>query len=175
MTLPHPDVLVDAIDTVSAACGSPLGSGRVYFISSMGGANKIHPELLKAPCSPKLHGDFWRVHYAQEFASAWPERFSRGACPKPAQEVLAPKDAEGKAAQFGTASYIPPIMEQLIAGATSSLINGPEPKRGESCTTPNPSKQHRACSRHCRTWLLTLMCTWILCLPQVRWRERLVS
>ncbi|MFC2629579.1 MAG: ThiF family adenylyltransferase, partial [Lancefieldella rimae] len=46
-TLPCPDVLVDAIDTVSAKLAAACWAQErgVYFISSMGGANKIHPEL----------------------------------------------------------------------------------------------------------------------------------
>ena len=44
--------------------------------------------------------------------------------PERAQEVLVPKDAEGKAAQLGTMSYIPPIMGQLIASDVILYLTG---------------------------------------------------
>lgn len=125
-TLPRPDVLVDAIDTVSAKLAAARWAQErgVYLISSMGGANKIHPELLKVSMLSQTHDDALARIMRKESRKRGLNDFRVVYSPEPAQEVLAPKDAEGKAAQLGTMSYIPPIMGQLIASDVILHLTG---------------------------------------------------
>ena len=125
-TLPHPDVLVDAIDTVSAKLAAARWAQErgVYFISSMGGANKIHPELLKVSMLSQTHDDALARIMRKESRKRGLNDFRVVYSPEPARGVSAPKDAEGKATQLGTMSYIPPIMGQLIASDVILHLTG---------------------------------------------------
>ena len=71
-TLPRPDVLVDAIDTVSAKLAAARWAQEkgVYFISSMEALTRYIPNCLRFPCSPKLMMMPWRALCAKNLASA---------------------------------------------------------------------------------------------------------
>ena len=96
----------------------------MYFISSMGGANKIHPELLKVSMLSQTHDDALARIMRKESRKRGLNDFRVVYSPEPARGVLVPKGAEGKATQLGTMSYIPPIMGQLIASDVILHLTG---------------------------------------------------
>ncbi|WP_308623308.1 ThiF family adenylyltransferase [uncultured Enorma sp.] len=134
------DYIVDAIDTVStklelAACAQELD---IPIVSSMGGAMKLYPELLR----------FADIYDTQGDALA---RVIRKCCRKrgirrldvlyspetpldPPQSVDAPGNAktidnesqcaESERPPLGTTSYLPPIMGQMLAGFVMRRIVG---------------------------------------------------
>ncbi len=123
---PRPDFVVDAIDNVTAKLvvarwcqdeGMPL-------VSSMGGANKLHPELLRFADISKTHG----CPLARIIRKECRKRGIRGLrvlySPEEPVRPQAPNGASGKAATLGTMSYFPPIMGQMIAGDVILSLTG---------------------------------------------------
>ncbi|EPD77933.1 ThiF family adenylyltransferase [Atopobium sp. oral taxon 199] len=143
--LPCPNVLVDAIDTVSAklAAARWAQDAGIYFISSMGGANKIYPELLKVSMLSQTHDDALARIMRKESRKRGLDDFRVVYSPEAARRVFAPEDTNdkdtkstsvkgtatqldnrNKTAQLGTMSYIPPIMGQLIASDVILHLTG---------------------------------------------------
>ncbi len=123
---PRPDFVVDAIDNVTAKLvvarwcqdeGMPL-------VSSMGGANKLHPELLRFADISQTHG----CPLARIIRKECRKRGIRGLrvlySPEEPVRPQAPEGASGKAATLGTMSYFPPIMGQMIAGDVILSLTG---------------------------------------------------
>lgn len=133
------DYVVDAIDTVSTKLELASSCARrgIPLVSSMGGAMKIYPELLRFADIYETSGD----------ALA---RVMRKGCRKrgiPHLDVLysteAPRERPGSHAPsadqnasaerppLGTTSYLPPIMGQMLAGFVLRRLAGAEgPKAG---------------------------------------------
>ena len=123
------DYVVDAIDTVSAKIELAVYADRegLRLISSMGAANKLHPECLRladiyettnCPLSRVVRRECrkrgvrgLRVLYSCEQAR-----------PATVPEGAGPHDRSN----LGTASYMPPIMGQMIAGAVIRELAGLE-------------------------------------------------
>ena len=120
------DYIVDAIDTVSAKLAlAQLADERgVPLISSMGAANKLHPECLRIcdireterdPLARVMRKECRRrgIHRLQVLYSCEdPIDLSARGQGQPGERVL------------GTASFMPPIMGQMIAGEVIRQISG---------------------------------------------------
>ena len=124
--LPKPDVVVDAIDTISAklAVVAWCQKNDIYLISSMGGGNKIHPELLEITTLSKTHTDALARVMRKESKKRGLADFRVLYSPEPARPVFAPEGATGKSAKLGTMSYYPPIMGQMIASDVILHLSG---------------------------------------------------
>ena len=125
------DCIVDAIDTVSTKIAlAELAERRGWrLISSMGAANKLHPECLRIadihetsrdPLSRIVRKECRRRgvgHLTVLYSNEDPVR-------------TAPRagDGAGGRTELGTASYMPPIMGQMIAGyVIRDLLKGIPP------------------------------------------------
>jgi len=123
------DYVIDAIDTVSTKLALAEYADRrgMRFISSMGAANKLHPELLRfadiydtATCplcriirkeARKRHIKNLRVLYS---------------CEKPVRTVRPLEADRHDRADLGTASFMPAIMGMMIAGEVIRFLSGVE-------------------------------------------------
>lgn len=115
------DYLVDAIDTVSTKLEVAAVAQRsgLPLVSSMGGAMKVQPELLRFADIYETSGD----------ALA---RVMRKGCRKRGIRRLdvlystePPRAAVDAQAPLGTTSYLPPIMGQMLAGFVMRRIAEP--------------------------------------------------
>lgn len=121
------DYVVDAIDTVSTklAVAEYAACRNLRLISSMGAANKLHPECLAfADISQTSNCPLCRVmrkearkrgiaHLRVLYSSEQPVKVpSREGC------------ARSERTNLGTASFMPPIMGQMIAGEVIREIAG---------------------------------------------------
>ena len=136
--LPRPDYVIDAIDTISQklAIAAWCQEQNIPLISSMGGANKLHPErfcistiektkscpmckVMRKECRKRGIKKL-QVLYSTEVPKPL-ERSQDGA-----QGAQGAQRAE-KGETLGTMSYIPPIMGYMLAGhvirALSQLEN----------------------------------------------------
>ena len=132
-TLPRPDYVVDAIDTVSQklVLAHWCQHRDIPLISSMGGGNKLDPTRLRFARIERTSGD----PLARTIRKECRRRGIRGL------EVLysdeRPREPEGKAQAvdeagfvregasiLGTMSYMPPIMGQMIAGCVICRLAG---------------------------------------------------
>ena len=123
----HIDYVVDAIDTVSTKLALALLAQErgIRLISSMGGAMKLHPECL-------------RVDDIHNTVNCRLSRVMRKECRRrgikrlrvlySCEQVAAATAPEGtersERAGMGTASWMPPIMGQIIAGEVIRAISG---------------------------------------------------
>ncbi|MDY2777944.1 MAG: tRNA threonylcarbamoyladenosine dehydratase [Collinsella sp.] len=121
------DHIIDAIDTVSTKLAlAKLAEERgLPLISSMGAANKLHPECL-------------RLSDVHKTVNCSLSRIMRKECRKrgirhlkvlySCEEPMRIKAREGAAREersdLGTASFMPPIMGQMIAGEVIRQISG---------------------------------------------------
>ena len=121
------DYVVDAIDTISAKLSIALYAQEhdLRLVSSMGGGNKLHPECL---------------HFSDIFKTVRDpmSRIMRKECKKRGIKSLwvlssceesvrtRPRDAADihERSELGTASFMPPIMGQMIAGEVIRRISG---------------------------------------------------
>lgn len=126
------DYVVDAIDTISQklALARLCWDEGIPLVSSMGGANKVHPELLE-------FSDITRTRVCRV------ARTMRKECARRAithlevlyspEEPLRPRAEAGSShagvQRLGTASFMPPVMGQMIAGRVIRAIVGLEPPR----------------------------------------------
>lgn len=131
-----PAYVVDAIDTVSAklAVASWAAERGVPLISSMGGAMKLDPSKLRVcdlfetandPLARVMRkGCRKRGIDRLTVLSSFEEPMRRpGGAARAGRQAGAPK------APLGTASYLPPIMGQMIAGhVIRSIIDGAQAK-----------------------------------------------
>lgn len=123
------DYVVDAIDTVSAklALAEIAQERGIALISSMGAANKLHPEALRiADLYDTVNCPLCRIMRK--------EGRKRGIrCLRvlySAEEPVRVPTREGatrsERSNLGTASFMPPIMGQMIAGAVLRELAGLE-------------------------------------------------
>lgn len=121
------DYVVDAIDTISAklTIAKYAQDHDIRLVSSMGGANKLHPECLR---------------FADIFDTVLDpmSRIMRKECKKRGIKSLhvlfsceesvktQPRDPSNihERTELGTASFMPPIMGQMIAGEVIRQISG---------------------------------------------------
>lgn len=123
------DYVVDAIDTISAklalaeyACahGTPL-------ISSMGAANKLHPECLReADVYQTVNCPLCRIMRKEGRKRGIDRLRVVYSCEQPASVAVREGAARRDRSNLGTMSYMPPIMGQMIAGAVLRELSGIE-------------------------------------------------
>lgn len=121
------DFIVDAIDTVStklalAELAPALG---IPLISSMGAANKLHPECLRIA---DIH-DTVRDPLARIVRKECRRRGIRHlrvlySCEEPARTPGRAPESGRERTELGTASFMPPIMGQMIAGEVIRRVSG---------------------------------------------------
>lgn len=132
-SLPRPDYVVDAIDTVSQklAIAAWCRDEGIPEVAAMGGANKLDPTRLRfAPIEETLMDPIARV-----VRKECKKRGIRGLTVLYSDEV--PREAQGKrealdsrgfvregASILGTMSYYPPIMGQMLAGYVIRKLAG---------------------------------------------------
>ncbi len=119
------DYIVDAIDTVATKLAlAELAQERgLHLISSMGAANKLHPECLRIADI----GDTVRCPLSRIVRKECRRRGIRRlrvlySCEEPVR--TAPRAGTGERTELGTASFMPPIMGQMIAGEVIRQISG---------------------------------------------------
>jgi len=132
-SLPRPDYVIDAIDTVSQklAIAAWCRDEGIPEVAAMGGANKLDPTRLRfAPIEETLMDPIARV-----MRKECKKRGIRGLTVLYSDEV--PREAQGKrealdkrgfvregASILGTMSYYPPIMGQMLAGYVIRKLAG---------------------------------------------------
>ena len=126
------DYVVDAIDTLTQklALAELSWNARIPLISSMGGANKIHPELLEFADISKTHECRLSRTMRKECARRRIKHLEVLYSPeKPVQPAAVAGSSHGGLSNLGTASFMPPVMGQMIAGRVIRALVGLEPWR----------------------------------------------
>lgn len=118
-SIPQPDYIIDAIDTVSSKIALALYAQErgIAIISSMGAANKVNPEKLR-------YADLFETKNCPLCRAMRKQARSRGierlqvlySCEDPVKAGHEEKAERRERANLGTMSYMPPIMGQMIAG-----------------------------------------------------------
>lgn len=119
------DYVVDAIDTVSTklALAEAADKSHIRLLSSMGGGNKLRPEYFKIADIYETVNDSLARIMRKEGRKRGIRALKVLYSSEPATKVQAEDGADRKArAYLGTASYIPPIMGQMIAGEVLRTI-----------------------------------------------------
>jgi tRNA A37 threonylcarbamoyladenosine dehydratase len=132
-SLPRPDFVVDAIDTVSQklAIAAWCQSENIPEVSAMGGANKLDPtrlrfssveDTLMDPIARVMRKECRKrgIHGLMVLYSDEPPREAEGK-----RSVINEKGfvREGSSI-LGTMSYYPPIMGQMLAGYVIQKLTG---------------------------------------------------
>ncbi len=121
------DCIVDAIDTVSVKLSlAQLAEERgLPLISSMGAANKLRPECLRlADIYDTVNCPLCRVMRKEGRKRGIRKLRVLYSCEDPIK-IPAREGAErSERSNLGTASYMPPIMGQMLAGAVIRSIAG---------------------------------------------------
>ncbi|MBQ6519875.1 MAG: tRNA threonylcarbamoyladenosine dehydratase [Anaerolineaceae bacterium] len=132
-SLPHPDFVVDAIDTISQKLAIAIWCQEegIPEVSAMGGANKLDPTRLRFAPIEETHTD----PLARVMRKEGRKRGLRELTVLYSDEL--PREAEGKhsaidekgfvkegASILGTMSYYPPIMGQMLAGYVLCKLAG---------------------------------------------------
>lgn len=121
------DYVVDAIDTISTKLAIAEYADRegMRLISSMGAANKLHPECFRA-------ADVYETVNCPLCRIMRKEGRKRGirslrvlySCEQPVEVPVREGAARRERSNLGTASYVPPIMGQMIAGVVLRELAG---------------------------------------------------
>lgn len=123
------DFFVDAIDSVAVklAVAQFADAHGLRLISSMGGGNKLHPERLRlADISETVNCPLARV-MRKECRKRGIRRLQvLYSDEEPVRTSARPGAARRERAGLGTASFMPPIMGQMIAGAVIRELSGVE-------------------------------------------------
>lgn len=120
------DYVVDAIDTISTKLAiAALAQERGFeLISSMGGGKKLHPECLRITDIAKTVN----CPLARIMRKECRKRGIRHlrviySCEEPVRIAAAPGAARSARTDLGTASFMPPILGQMIAGEVLRTIS----------------------------------------------------
>lgn len=126
------DYVIDAIDTMSQklALAELCWAARIPLVSSMGAANKLHPELLE-------FSDVRRTRVCRVARTMRKECAKRGvrhlevlySPEEPVRPRAEAGSSHGGLPNLGTASFMPPIMGQMVAGRVIRALVGVEPWR----------------------------------------------
>lgn len=119
------DYVVDAIDSVSTklALAEAADKMGVRLISSMGGGNKLQPEYFKIADLYETVNDSLSRIMRKEGRKRGIRALKVLYSSEPSIKIQAEEGADRKArTHLGTASYIPPIMGQMIAGEVLRTI-----------------------------------------------------
>lgn len=128
----RPDYVVDAIDNVTAKLSVALWcqENEVPLVSSMGGANKLHPELLRFADINQTHDDPLARIIRKEGRKRGIRKLRVLYSPEHPVSASSPGGAPEGTRLLGTMSYFPPIMGQMLAGDVILSLTGLA-KRGE--------------------------------------------
>lgn len=126
------DYVIDAIDTVSAKLALAEAAQRrgLRLISSMGAANKLHPECLRiADVYDTVNCPLCRIMRKEGRKRGIRSLRVLYSCEEPVR--VAPREgaARSERSNLGTASFMPPIMGQMMAGAVIRELAGLEEDR----------------------------------------------
>ena len=126
------DYVVDAIDTVSQklALAELSWRARIPLVSSMGAANKLHPELFQLADVRKTRVCRLSRTMRKECARRGIRHLEVLYSP---EEPVRPHEVAGSShgglPNLGTASFMPPIAGQMVAGRVVRALLGMEPWR----------------------------------------------
>ena len=123
------DYVIDAIDTVSAklALAEIAQERGIRLISSMGAANKLHPEALRiADLYDTVNCPLCRIMRKEGRKRGIRHLRVLYSAEEPVRVPTREGAARSERSNLGTASFMPPIMGQMIAGAVLRDIAGLE-------------------------------------------------
>ena len=121
------DYVVDAIDTISAklTIAKYAQDYDIRLVSSMGGANKLHPECLRfADIFDTVRDPMSRIMRKECKKRGIKSLHVLFSCEESVKTQ--PRDPSNihERTELGTASFMPPIMGQMIAGEVIRQISG---------------------------------------------------
>ena len=123
------DYVVDAIDTVSAklAIAEYADAHDMRLISSMGAANKLHPECLcVADVFDTVNCPLSRIMRKEARKRGIKRLKVLYSCEQPVKVAVCEGAERRERSNLGTASFMPPIMGQMIAGQVIRELVGLE-------------------------------------------------
>lgn len=123
------DYIVDAIDTISTKLAIAQFAERedMRLISSMGAANKLHPECFKvADISKTVNCPLCRVIRKEARKRGIHRLRVLYSCEQPVNVPVREGATRRERSNLGTASFVPPIMGQMIAGEVIRALAGVE-------------------------------------------------
>ena len=123
------DYVVDAIDTVSAklAIAEYADAHDMRLISSMGAANKLHPECLcVADVFDTVNCPLSRIMRKEARKRGIKRLKVLYSCEQPVKVAVREGAERRERSNLGTASFMPPIMGQMIAGQVIRELVGLE-------------------------------------------------
>lgn len=123
------DYIVDAIDTISTKLAIAQFAERedMRLISSMGAANKLHPECFKvANISKTVNCPLCRVIRKEARKRGIHRLRVLYSCEQPVNVPVREGATRRERSNLGTASFVPPIMGQMIAGEVIRALSGVE-------------------------------------------------
>lgn len=121
------DYVIDAIDTISTklAIAQIAESAGIPLISSMGAANKLHPECFKiADISKTVNCPLCRVIRKEARKRRIKHLRVLYSCEQPVKVPVREGATRKERSNLGTASFVPPIMGQMIAGEVIRRLSG---------------------------------------------------
>lgn len=129
------DYVVDAIDTVATklALAKIAERDEIRLVSSMGAANKLHPESLRfADIYDTVNCPLCRVVRKEARKRGIAHLQVLYSCEHAVQVPNAAESARHDRSNLGTMSYFPPIMGQMIAGKVIRDLLGMDDEADES-------------------------------------------
>ena len=121
------DYVVDAIDTISTKLAIAELADREGFqlISSMGAANKLHPECFRiADVSQTVNCPLSRIMRKETRKRGIRHLRVLYSCEQPVKVPVREGAVRRERSNLGTASFVPPIMGQMIAGEVIRTLAG---------------------------------------------------
>lgn len=121
------DYVVDAIDTVATklALAQYAEEGGIELISSMGAANKLHPECFRiADIYATVNCPLCRIMRKEARKRGIGHLRVLYSCEEPVRTERREGSVRKERSDLGTASFVPPIMGQMIAGEVIRSLSG---------------------------------------------------
>lgn len=121
------DYVVDAIDTVSTKLALAQEAERrgIRLVSSMGAANKLRPECFRfADVYDTVNCPLCRIMRKEARKRGIGHLRVLYSCEQPVDVAMRVGAARRERSNLGTASFVPPIMGQMIAGDVLCTLAG---------------------------------------------------
>ena len=121
------DYLVDAIDTISAklAVAQYADAHDMRLVSSMGAANKLRPDCFRfADVNDTVNCPLCRIMRKEARKRGIRRLRVLYSCEQPVAVPVREDAARRERSNLGTASFVPPIMGQMIAGEVMCVLAG---------------------------------------------------
>lgn len=126
--LPQADYVIDAIDTISvklALAEEAQKRPEMNLISSMGGGNKLRPECFRfADLKDTVNCPLCRIMRKEARKRGITHLRVLYSCERPVSTTAKEGATRRERTDLGTASFIPPIMGQMIAGEVIKELTG---------------------------------------------------